>query len=74
MYKLLVNIALIIFCGSSYAANSDKYAEALGWQNKWEKVIERPLNTYVERVKQAELGQLSEVKQQRVTNKLRKMI
>ena len=74
MYKLLLSITLIIFCGSSYAANSDKYAEALGWQNKWEKVIERQVYKYAERIKHAELGKLSEVKQKQVTNKLRKMI
>ena len=74
MYKLLLVIALSLLCSTTNAASLDKYADALDWQNKWQKVVSRQTDKYVQNVKRDELSQLSVEKQKQVADRLAYLI
>ena len=74
MYKLSLKIALILPCSNSYANNFDNYAEALDWQEKWEKVISRTTGNYVDKHFLDKLSQLPKSKQTLIANKLKNAV
>ncbi len=70
MYKILITATLILLCSTTHAANLNKYAEALDWESKWEKLISRQTNKYVDNIKRSKLSQLSAEKQKEVASQL----
>ena len=72
MYRSpLLFVLLVLLLGSAQASPIERYANPLGWPEKWEKIISRPTETYIGRL-QDELGDLSESDRRQVTSRIRK--
>ena len=71
MHRLSQILVLILLCSSSYAANLDDYVDALDWREKWEKVISRVTDNYINKNIANRLSGLPQKKQKLITNKLK---
>ena len=74
MYKLISIVTLLLLCCSAHASGVDKYAQALGWQEKWQRVVDKPTDDYVDRIRRSTLSQLSEEKQTYIAEKLKQRL
>ena len=74
MYKLISIVTLLLLCCSAHASGVDKYAQALGWQEKWQRVVDKPTDDYVDRIRRSKLSQLPEEKQTYIAEKLKQRL
>jgi len=74
MYKLISIVTLLLLCCSAHASGVDKYAQALGWQEKWQRVVDKPTDDYVDRIRRSKLSQLPQEKQTYIAERLKKRL
>ncbi len=65
-----VLLALVLASTSTAASDVDKYATAFGWPERWERVITRQTETYIDRML-SESGDLSAAQKEEVGKRIR---
>ncbi len=68
---LLVSCVVLVFPFVASASDSQEFAEALGWEQKWQKVTSRSMEKYLSKIESGPFAKLSAANKKAAVSELR---
>jgi hypothetical protein len=72
MNKILLLIISIFLINTVLANEFDEFSKELGWENKWNRITESSITSYIERTKEGQMEGLSHESKEQASIKIKK--